>query len=417
MSESSSARDARSVAASLAVAVLLVVAGCQAAPGAGGGNDSQVSTTQPSTDAPTTAAAETQTPSTDRPGRSINVEGGTLPVDPNVVWERVAAMVDTGVGPPSTIRLENLAIGSSTARTPFERALGVPATAIPGFAGTTPQSGDGGIVKLHRQLTDDEMQLEATLAHEYVHVVQLRSRADDGLLRSFSDGERLTPDELSVFRATIEGAAEYVETRYARRHLGFDGDRTRTQYLNATSTSKRLIAPYYLGARYVNATVDGPDELGAVYESPPRTTEELLHGLEPGSEPPAALRVSADADRRVEQSGPYGELAVRTLFGTALDEPGAAALADGWGNDTRLGFGSPEDGERSDFAWVLRWDDAANATEFENGVAAYLDAREPNASVRVDRVAPETTVVFAGEKSFVADATASGENETVTIAT
>lgn len=415
MSESTRARDARSVATSLAVAVLLVVAGCQGAPGPGGGGGSQVDTTHPPTDDTTTTAAETQTATTDRPGRSIDVEGGTLPVDPNAVWERVAAMVDASVGPPSTIRLERLR--SSTSRTPFERALGVPTSNSSGFAGITPQSADGGIVKLHRQLTDDEMQLEATLAHEYVHVVQMRSRAYDGLLRSFSDGERLTPDELSVFRATIEGAAEYVETRYARRHLGFDGDRTRTQYLNATSTSKRFIAPYSLGARYVNATVDGPDELGTVYENPPRTTEELLHGLEPGSEPPAALSVSTDTDRRAEQSGPYGELAVRTLFGTALDEPAAAALADGWGNDTRLSFGSREDGGRSDFAWVLRWDDAANATEFENGVAAYLDAREPNVSVRIDRVAPETTVLFAGSASFTSEVSASGENETVTIAT
>lgn len=66
---------------------------------------------------------------------------------------------------------------------------------------------------------------------------------------------------------------------------------------------------------------------------------------------------------------------------------------------------------------MLRWDDTANATEFENGVAAYLEQTDTPGPVRVDRVAPETTVLFAGDESFVQDAAASGDNSTVTVTT
>jgi hypothetical protein len=108
----------------------------------------------------------------------------------------------------------------------------------------------------------------------------------------------------------------------------------------------------------------------------------------------------------------FGELFVRSLFGTGLNESAAAELADGWGNDRQLEF---EGTNSTGFAWVLRWDDAANATEFENGVATYLEQTDTPGPVRVDRVAPETTVLFAGDESFVQNATASGGNSTVTV--
>lgn len=408
--------DGWSRVAPVVVAALLVLSGCQAVPGGGSGDTptaGEPTAVDSTTDNATTEPAGTVT--TTRPGRSIKVTGGPLPVDPNEVWTRVAAMLETDVGPPSTVRVANLSGSFAATSTPFERALGVPASNVSSAAGLTSASDAGSVVEVHHSLVAVETRLETTLAHEYVHAVQFRTRVHREVARTVTDDGGVSPDDQLLYNALIEGAAEYVEQRYAREHLGTDGDPTREQYLNATSTAKRLLAPYYLGTVYVNATVDGPGELETVYEQPPQTTEELLHGLVPGSEPPAPLSVSVDTDRRVQRSGPYGELYVRTLFGTALDEPAAARLADGWGNDTRLEFEGSADGKLGDYAWVLRWDDAANATEFENGVSDYLDARDPNASVRTERVAPETTVLFAGSKSFVAEASASGENATVTV--
>jgi len=325
-------------------------------------------------------------------------------------------MLDTEVGPPSTIQLSNFSTSNVATTTHFEQSLGVPASGTETVVtAQTPNVAGGSVVKLNRELLTEENDLETTLAHEYVHVVQQRSRVDRSVTAEFSD----TPsfDERLTYISVMEGAAEYVERRYGSRYLDVTSDSTVEWYYSASTAAKQFAARYYFGSRYVNSTIDDPVNLDTVYENPPRTTEELLHGLEPGSEPPSDLNATTNTERETERSGPYGELYVRTLFGTALNESAAARLADGWGNDTRFRFGGGGGDERGDFAWVLRWDDAANATEFENGVTDYLEARNPNASVRIERVGPETTVLFVGDESFVAAASASDENASVTVST
>ncbi|MFB6271007.1 MAG: hypothetical protein ABEH83_13770, partial [Halobacterium sp.] len=310
------------------------------------------------------------------------------------------------------VDVENLSAESGLAASRFQGLLGVSGSDS-GFslAGTTPPASEGNVVKLNAALLDEPAALEGTLAHEFVHVIQTRTWA----YRSVEEQLGPTPsrDAFLVYTSVLEGSAEYVERLYERQYVDANRSSVERWYLEETTVAKQFVARYYFGMRYVNATVAGPAELDTVYEDPPRTTEELIHRLEPGSEPPAPLSVSVEAQRNTTRRGPFGELYVRTLFGTALDEPAAADLADGWGNDTRVRFGS---GNESDYAWVLRWDDAANATEFERGVESYLDARDPQGTVRVERVAPETTVLFVGDESFVNNATASGGNATVTVA-
>lgn len=211
----------------------------------------------------------------------------------------------------------------------------------------------------------------------------------------------------------MEGSATYVEKRYQRQYVPNTTEPIAASYRNSMSSMKSGYATYFFGARYVNAIVDAPADVNAVYENPPQTTEELIHRLPPGSEPPAALTVTVEADEANTERWQMGELFVRTTFGTGLNESEAAKLADGWGNDQKIRFGPDND---PNFAWVLRWDDPANATEFENGVDAYLDATDVPEAIRVERVAPEMVVVFAGNESFVTEATASGDNSTVTVA-
>lgn len=401
----------------LACCALLLIAGCQGMP-------ADPAETRPSaTTAETTPATETTEPSTTstrspttgasttEPARNISVAGGTLPYDPDVVWTRVESMRGVDAGKPLTVRLETFSEGLASDPPAFDRALGVEAPVDPLLPnGVTPSAAEGNVVELNAERTDTRVALEDTLVHEFVHVIQLRNRVQESLWTS--SGDTPSVDERFVYQAVLEGTAVYVEKRYRSQYLPNTTASIGDRYRNATSTAKRVLAPYYFGSRYVNATVDSPTELDTVYESPPQTTEELIHRLPPGSEQPAELEVDVATEVEHTNRGRFGELVVRSLFGTGLNESAASELADGWGNDRQIQFGGTEP---TGFAWVLRWDDSANATEFENGVTAYLEETDTPGPVRIDRVAPETTVLFAGDESFVEDAAATGDNSTVTV--
>lgn len=119
-----------------------------------------------------------------------------------------------------------------------------------------------------------------------------------------------------------------------------------------------------------------------------------------------------------------GELFVRVALSTALPEGRAAAGADGWGEDARLGFVNAT-GARG-YGWVLRFDDAANATEFGDALAAYLDARNfardggirsnDGRAFRAVRVDDRTVVVLAGAPGFVRGTTVRTDGDAVVVA-
>jgi hypothetical protein len=391
--------------------LLLLVAGCQGpvqdGPSSTAGPDgttSPASTPTQTTTGPTTD----QTTTEERP--EISVRGGSLPYDPVTVWTRVESLLAADVGPPGTITITNLSGNVGGQPTRFQRLLGVPAPSTDRGSVAGRALPPGNEVQLDDAALDAEHGFETVLAHEYVHVVQMRTGARGRVWNQLDE----TYDSRVVYTATIEGAATYTDNQYTRTYTALDPQNFRAAYRNATSSARFGLAPYYFGARYVNATVDSAAGIDAIYENPPRTSEELVHVRDPSSEPPARLAMSTQTDRETTDQPRLGELYVRSLLGTALDESVAAEAAEGWGNDRRVVFGSDES---ADYAWVLRWDDATNATEFADAVAAYEDARsDVDANVRVERVAPETTVVFVGTESFVADAAASGSNSTVTVA-
>jgi hypothetical protein len=403
----------------IACCVLLLFAGCQGL-SPDGQRTPESATTPTATRSTETRTAEQTTPSTtDQPTteseREIAVEGGTLPFNPDVVWSRVETMHGVDVGKPLTVKLRSFSSSSTDEPPQFRRALGVespPESVEP--AGVTPSVAEGSVVELNTERPDSPGALEGTLAHEYVHVIQMRNWVDRSLRGEIANSPNSpSVDEVFVYRSVMEGSATYVEKRYQRQYVPNTTESIAATYRNSTSTFKSGYATYYFGARYVNATVDAPADVNAVYENPPKTTEELIHRLPPGSEPPAELTVTVDADEETTERQQMGELFVRTTFGTGLNESAAATLADGWGNDQKIRFGPDTD---PNFAWVLRWDDPANATEFENGVDAYLDATDVPGAIRVERVAPEIVVLFAGTESFVGEATASGDNSTVMVA-
>ena len=420
--------------------LLLVLAGCAAggpltSPGSLADADSPPRSTEhtpPSVG--TTASGDgspTETP-VNRSPRSlaasydIETEGGNLPMNYSLVYARVVIMLNrTEADPPRRVDIEpDSRMGIGTSRYPeFYRLLGI---RVPEDRDRTLTAAayvaSPDTVTVNRRILNRTGFTERTLAHESVHVVQFRTNAFNRVASGVAEGRRTTDDSL-VSRSVTEGVATYTEASYAERYGTENPTPIRTmgdRYRNASGAAKLGLAPYYFGGRYADGRVDSPAETGEIYREPPRTTEELIHGLPAGSEPVADLNVSgADVDGwelvPTSRDG-FGELFVRVVLGSELNESRAAAGADGWAADERVAFRSAaEDDRGTGYAWVLRFDDAANATEFEEAFGQWSDAREGDGPVATERLDDRTVAVYLGDESFVSGASANGEDDTVTV--
>lgn len=423
------------------VALLLVLAGCAAggpivSPGSLADADSSsrstasatasnADATAPETDSPT-ATSGNRSPRSLAGSYDIRTEGGDLPVNYSLVYARVAVMLNrTAVDPPERVRIEpDSRMGIGTSRYPeFYRLLGIRVPEEQDRTLTAAAYVDSAeTVTVNRRILNRTGFTERTLAHESVHIVQFRTNAFHRTASGVAEGRRTTDDSL-VSRSVTEGVATYIEASYAERYGAERAAPIRRmgeRYRNASGAAKLGLAPYYFGGRYADGRVASPAETGTIYREPPKTGEELIHGLPSGSEPVADLTVEGtDGDGwelvPTSRDG-FGELFVRVVLGSALNESRAAAGADGWAADERVAFRSAaEDDRRTGYAWVLRFDDAANATEFEAVFGEWRDAREGDGAVRTERLDDRTVAVYLGNESFVSSASAGGGDDTVTV--
>jgi len=210
--------------------------------------------------------------------------------------------------------------------------------------------------------------------HEFVHYVQLQS----GATAEVNGATDLTTDGRFVRRAILEGAATFTTDSILRAN-----DSVSVTNSDLYAGIEAAVDPgsrnaygksqYVEGREYVDSRIDDPADLSQVYDSPPSTSEQVLHGLAPGSEPPAPLNVSADPGEGyvVAASDRTGEAYLRHVLANGVTLPRASAAAAGWGNDTLLTL-RPTDGTNASYVWIHRWDDADEAGEFAAVVEAYL---------------------------------------------
>jgi hypothetical protein len=396
--------------AALALALCLVVAGC-AAPTSDGGQ------------APLPGAPD------------VTYEGGSLPSDAGTVFARVQSVLGTNVTPPNHVRIvtsPDALAGNATPEVPrFWRIAGV--TAESGLSeDAAARLANGRATALGSVVVYPGANATAAdrvvLAHEFVHFVQFATRADVRVTRTVPVR---TTDGQFVRRSVVEGAAVFATDAYVETYAP-EQDPNAAVYarLNQTLAPGSLawhgIHAYIEGREYVAARVDDPRALDAVYARPPNTSEQLIHGLPPGSEPPRALNasVAAPGPWRVTATDRLGEALVRSALAGHVGVGRASAAAAGWGTDRLYTFRRP-DAANASYAWVLRWDDAANATEFAGAMRDALDARATDsgdgwwrvAGVRVEtvRATPTATVLVAGSPSFVESATVRGDGGNVTV--
>ena len=263
------------------------------------------------------------------------------------------------------------------------------------------------------------------LAHELSHRYQSDGRREL-LLDEFGREYLQTTDGGGVQRALVEGGPTYVADTYADEHLSNSpnlSEEITARWDDFGIVRRVLWSGHYLGAAYFHQRIDSPQGLDEVYADPPRTTEQVLHP-ERDDEPPRNLSVSVNVSASAWETGRRdvrGELYTRILLGPALGSDRAAEAAAGWGMDRELVFyRSTDQGQ----AWVLRWDDAANATEFEDAFRAFLDRRANATDGRwshdghafdVLRVSDETVVVLWGDAGFVDGATVAGDDGSITV--
>ncbi len=385
-------------------------------------------------------AAPTAQP-TDATTTDITVENGSFAVDHNRVYDRLQTITATTAAPPESIRVDTP--GNGTARPSprgdppaFFQAVGFETGPVDLRLGD--RLGEGYVTGLGAVVvspapnaTRDDQRL--LLAHELTHFVQFRN---ERLAQLGAEVDTRTTDGAFVRRSIVEGAAVYTTDRYLDRY-GETDRRNSPVYeraLSALPAGHQLrygLAPYQYGSAYVADRVDSPADLPTVYERPPTTSQQVIHGLTPDEAPPDSLAVTVRAGDGWREAGTdrLGEAFLRYALESHIDPERAAAVAAGWGNDS-LRIVSERGTTEPRYAWVHRWDDPDAASAFTDAMRSYLDARgdrtdrgwtvpDTDLEATVTAVSPETTVVLYGGESFLdaADTTGTDDDVTVTVGT
>jgi hypothetical protein len=378
----------------LAVCALLVLAGCT-----GVGLDPG--------DIPTTGVSDG-----DAAGEGVVVDSGSLDVEVNRTYERVQSMVGVDLDGARVV-VRDLSSYKTTdyGSIPFFRVLGVSGASLDTTdpAGLTTYESTVYLSPARAGPT----RLEQVLAHEFVHVAQIRQ----GMV-PWLGGLSLTQvslDERLARRSLVEGGAVYVADAYTRRYLSgvqLQSARVAAKYADGPTGNRIVWSQYHFGSQYVEATIDDPDELEIVYDDPPETTENVLHPRDPDEPVSLDVDVETDSDdfRQTDsRTGRAGELVTRIVLRDDTTRRTAIEASEGWGNDRVVTF---TDGVDEQVAWVTRWDSERDADEFEQA-AREMESGGIQYSFRVVRLNQKTVVVFGGTEEFLAEASVSG-NVTVT---
>jgi hypothetical protein len=366
---------------------------------------------------PTTATTPVDANASDY---AIPVKGnGSIPFEVNRTFARTVRSLGTKAGPPPQISLYR-------SPNPYRPTVSEP------FASLLLDARESSNLTVPRRTGlvmesagKSPLELRYTLSHEFTHYVQFQ-RTEGTAVRHgvfYADDHQTR----RIAAAIMEGSASYTALEVTARYADRDREGVLSvvdEYPGASPAGKYAWATYHFGRRYVDQRVDSPAEHWHLYENPPNTTEELIHGLAPGSEPPADLSVGvAPTEWSVADRESRGEMFLRVVLAAELPEPRATEGAAGWGNDELL---TVETDDGAAYAWAIRWDTPADATQFRESFGAAMDARADRSgglwtangtAIDLERVGPETVVVFAGDPAFVTGAEASGGNGAVTVGT
>lgn len=339
-----------------------------------------------------------------------------VPVSKNATFERLTELVGVEADverPP--VRIREMNDSHRFDPSPFQRTMGLD-TAPEQDLSVTGLTRDG-VVYLAPGSASPAM-VEQVLVHEYVHTLQLQRESPWGDRTGTDDP---TTDTRTARKAVIEGGAIWVTDRYVDEYLP-NATRVSTLRSDAWRRGPAALASvtglYHFGNRYVAAQLDDPADPTAVYEEPPTTTEQVLHNETPASEQPAPLSLTVDpGPNTVADEDVRGELSTLVILRAELPLDRARRAAAGWGADRLATVRLEESAGDRGYVWAHRWDDPGHAEEFLDAVETFAANRSSDrpASVTIQRVSEETTVVFAGPPAFLEQGTATGTDGNVSV--
>jgi hypothetical protein len=391
----------------LAVAVLLVVAGC-AAPTTP--TDTSTATTT-STVSDASTATTTSTATDDASPDATTVPATTtsstddadgvpapesLPVNDTRTFENLTAMLGVDATKP-TLGTQNLSRYFQSRTTTRLRLLGLEEYVTdPGDDPHGLATGNGRIYV--QPAGASSTVLEKVVVHEQFHSVQFQQ----GWIASRRPA---TTDGRLAVSGAIEGASVWIAGEYTERYQAEDVGRqvrlVRDAVVNGPDGWRVFRAPYYFGARWTEHQLDDPANVSWVYENPPETTEQLMHNMTADAEPVRPVSVSvegngwdASADDRL------GEAYVWATLRGELSANASETAAAGWGGD-ELRMVSGPGGQTSNLTWAMRWDSEQDADEFAAAADAWASERDANASFRLVRANDTVTLLLAGDPAFV----------------
>lgn len=381
----------------LAVAAVLVLAGC-AAP---------VADSSPPQNVGDGESADT----------GLEVRTGSLPIDGNETLDRTAAMLGVPIDPPVVHVDDSSAGGASGVRDPssFDALVGMPFPDGNDVGGELTVGGAASpFAAVYVTPTDESSaaEIEQVLVHELVHVAQFQHRAPQQVRAAIPEAHRTTRDAELVVTSLTEGGAVYGSSVYTERHdLAIDPETEILErlYPNASVGTKLVWGPYHYGAQYIDSVAADPDSHWEVYEAPPVTMRQVLHGEtdetgETALEPFEATLADDDGDWDRTRSETMGEFVVRLVLETELPAETSADAASGWVYDRQLRVANADE-SLDGHAWSVRFEDSSNASTYATALTSYLDARADSTEGTVSAVDPSNASAANSSEAVESNAT------------
>lgn len=403
----------------LAVAGLLVVAGC-AAPTTPTATDdattpgTESTTDQSTTERPSTADATSSDDATSTGGSGDDGDGvpdpEALPVNDSATFTNLTAMLEVDANRPTlgTRNLSGFFRSRETQRTVLlglEEYVEHPEDDPHGLA-----TGNGRIYVQPAGASPPIV--EQVVVHEQFHSVQFQ--------QGWTAPRRpVTTDGRLAVGGAVEGASVWVASEYSERYQR-DGVEpqvrmVRDAVVDGPDGWRVFRAPYYFGARWTEHHLDDPANVSWVYANPPETTEQLIHNLTASEELVRPVAVDVAAEGWFESAGDrMGEAYVWATLRGELSANRSRTAAAGWGGD-ELRMVSGPGSEARNLTWAMRWDTPGDADEFAAAFADWRAERDVNASFRLVRVNESVTLLLAGDRAFVDAATVSVDDGTVVV--
>lgn len=384
-------------AVALCCALLVVLAGCAApvadrAPVENGDGPTGANETESSTGEDDERAIEDDERTIeDETVDGLDVRGGSLPFDENRTFDRVRTLLGVEMDPP-IVYVEDPGTGPRAVHRDPSSFFAVMGLALPDADDANGELDVGGVASPLQAvyvIPDEDAapsEVERVLVHELVHAAQFQEDVPRRIVAKIPARHVDTTDGRLTYASLVEGSATYGSSAYTERFAdGIDPEDEvlARLYADASPGTRLAWGPYHHGARYIDDRVDAPDDHWAVYDDPPVTMRQVLHGEAGSDRELDGFAVGADADGAWEptETDVMGEFVVRTILETRLPTDRSADAAAGWEYDGQARFSS-DDTSLDGYAWAVRFEDDENASEYEAALADYLEARAD--SIEVD---------------------------------